>query len=113
MRVSATAFALARSSVACSLAQRLSKAQSVACWVGKNFVSQKMREAWVSGTCMPFICALVAKMGWRLAANPDSLWARVIRGKYFPNGSFWSADLKKGASWLWRSIFEGIIIAYI
>ena len=39
--------------------------------------------------------ALLAKQCWRLVSNPDSLWARVIKARYFPRCSFWEA--KKGA----------------
>lgn len=32
--------------------------------------------------------ALLAKQGWRLLANPNSYWARMFKGLYFPYSSF-------------------------
>jgi hypothetical protein len=32
--------------------------------------------------------AMLGKQGWHLLKHPDSLCARVIKGKYFPNGVF-------------------------
>lgn len=31
--------------------------------------------------------ALLAKLGWHLLQLPDTLWSRVIRGKYYRSGS--------------------------
>lgn len=28
---------------------------------------------------------ILAKLGWRLMTKPDSLWARILRGKYYDN----------------------------
>lgn len=38
---------------------------------------------------------------------PDSLCAKVLKGKYFPNGDFLSATKKKHSSATWRSILHG------
>lgn len=37
--------------------------------------------------------ALLAKQGWRLCSNAESLFARVFKAKYFPNGDFRSATV--------------------
>lgn len=39
--------------------------------------------------------------------NPEALWARVIKGIYFPDSHF--LEVKKGskASWCWISLLEG------
>ncbi|XP_068340019.1 uncharacterized protein [Pyrus communis] len=44
---------------------------------------------------------------WRLLTEPDSLWAQVIKARYFPHCSIW--DAKKGgrASWAWGSLLIG------
>ena len=51
--------------------------------------------------------ALLAKQGWRLLQQKEALWARVLKGLYFPHCSF--LDAKKGAraSWCWSSLMEG------
>ncbi|KAB2609074.1 hypothetical protein D8674_012242 [Pyrus ussuriensis x Pyrus communis] len=36
----------------------------------------------------------VSKECWRLITEPDSLWAKVIKARYFPHSSIW--DAKKG-----------------
>jgi hypothetical protein len=57
-----------------------------------------------------FNLALLAKQAWRLIQEPDSLCARVLRAKYFPSGDLLNAELKKGSSFTWQSIFAGIQI---
>ncbi|XP_062021220.1 uncharacterized mitochondrial protein AtMg00310-like [Rosa rugosa] len=51
--------------------------------------------------------ALLAKQCWRLLKNPDALWSRVLKARYFSNSSFLLA--KKGArpSWIWNSLLAG------
>lgn len=50
---------------------------------------------------------LLAKQCWRLIHDPNSLWAWVLKGRYFPNDSFLEA--KKGCrdSWAWASLLDG------
>jgi hypothetical protein len=51
--------------------------------------------------------AMLAKQGWRLMMHPESLCAKVLKGKYFPNGDFVSATRKKKSSETWRAILYG------
>ncbi|KAL6185530.1 hypothetical protein ACLB2K_041662 [Fragaria x ananassa] len=53
-----------------------------------------------------FNLALIAKQAWRLTNDPNSLWARVLKGRYYPNCCF--AVAKKGyrASLGWSSLLE-------
>jgi hypothetical protein len=51
--------------------------------------------------------ALLAKQAWRLVTAPESLCARVLRARYFSNGSFLEAACPKRASFTWRSILFG------
>ncbi|KAK2419793.1 hypothetical protein QL285_030613 [Trifolium repens] len=50
--------------------------------------------------------ALLAKQGWRIATQPDSLVARVMKAKYFPNCHFMKATLPNSCSYTWRSIMQ-------
>jgi hypothetical protein len=54
-----------------------------------------------------FNLSMLGKQGWRLMMNPDSLCARVLKGKYFPHGNFMTAGKKKNSSHTWRAIIAG------
>ncbi|XP_059310845.1 uncharacterized protein LOC132062256 [Lycium ferocissimum] len=54
-----------------------------------------------------FNMALLAKTAWRVLKNPDSLMAKVLKSKYFPNSSFMNAEVKGSSSWIWRSLMWG------
>lgn len=54
-----------------------------------------------------FNIAMLGKQGWRLLTNQSSLCARVLKGKYFPNGDFMTARNKRNSSHTWRSILAG------
>ena len=49
--------------------------------------------------------ALLAKQCWRLLTSPDSLAAKVISAKYYPNLSFMDVTLGTKPSFAWRSIY--------
>jgi hypothetical protein len=51
--------------------------------------------------------AMLGKQGWRLLMRPGSLCAKVMRGKYYPNGDFLTATKKWRSSEMWRSILHG------
>lgn len=55
-----------------------------------------------------FNLAMLAKQGWHIVQNPDSLCARVLKAKYFPNSSCLVARPREGISYTWRSILKGI-----
>ncbi|CAL8992566.1 unnamed protein product [Prunus brigantina] len=52
--------------------------------------------------------ALLASQGWRLLMYPNSLWAKILKDKYFPDGDVLNAKKGARASWGWSSILEGI-----
>jgi hypothetical protein len=54
-----------------------------------------------------FNLAMLARQGWRLLLDPDSLCAQVLKAKYYPDGNLLSATEKSGISYSWRSIVRG------
>ena len=50
---------------------------------------------------------MLAKQGWRLMQNVDSLVARVLKAKYYGNSNFMKAQLGTKPSYTWWSILEG------
>jgi ribonuclease HI len=54
-----------------------------------------------------FNIAMLGKQGWRLLTNPDSLCARVLRGKYYHDKECMKATKKKNMSHTWRAILVG------
>ncbi|XP_019170961.1 PREDICTED: uncharacterized protein LOC109166463 [Ipomoea nil] len=54
-----------------------------------------------------FNVALLAKQGWRLLTNPESLVARVFKARYYPTSSFYEATIGGNPSYAWRSIYAG------
>jgi hypothetical protein len=55
-----------------------------------------------------FNLAMLARQGWRMLTNPDSLCARVLKARYFPNCSILEANVSDGISYSWRSILKGV-----
>lgn len=51
-----------------------------------------------------FNLVLLAKEGWRLQMDYDSLVFKVLKAKYFPNSDFVHASLGNNPSYTWRSI---------
>ncbi|CAL1400065.1 unnamed protein product [Linum trigynum] len=51
--------------------------------------------------------ALLAKIGWRILQDPQSLLAQVYKGKYFPRGTFLQAQARSRPSWGWQSVLFG------
>lgn len=51
---------------------------------------------------------MLAKQGWRLLSNPNSLVARIYKAKYFPHSDGLNLKLGSNSSYAWRSIFNGL-----
>ena len=52
--------------------------------------------------------ALLARQAWRLVAYPDSLCARVLKAKYFPNGELIDTVFPSDSSPSWKGIEFGL-----
>ncbi|XP_021807498.1 uncharacterized protein LOC110751358 [Prunus avium] len=54
-----------------------------------------------------FNLALLAKQSWRILLNPNSLWVKILKGRYFPDCGFLHVELGSRPSWIWSSLLEG------
>ncbi|KAM1120649.1 hypothetical protein EV1_002321 [Malus domestica] len=54
-----------------------------------------------------FNMALLAKHVWRMVDNPDALWVRVLKARYFPRCDIFTATRGSRPSWAWTSLLEG------
>jgi hypothetical protein len=52
--------------------------------------------------------ALLARQAWRLLKEPDSLCARLLRAKYFPNGNLLDTAFIQNTSPSWQGIIHGL-----
>lgn len=55
-----------------------------------------------------FNLAMLARQAWRFLSNLDSLCARVLKAKYFPDGKLMEVRESPGISYSWRSIVRGV-----
>ncbi|KAA3464885.1 Ribonuclease H-like superfamily protein [Gossypium australe] len=53
-----------------------------------------------------FNVALLAKQGWSLLRNPNSLLARTLKARYFKDSDFLKSNLGRLPSLTWRSVWE-------
>lgn len=51
--------------------------------------------------------SFMAKMGWKLLTEPESLWASVLRGKFIQQTHFFDSQSSPQASYTWKSIQKG------
>lgn len=51
---------------------------------------------------------MLAQQGWRLRQDPTSLFAQVLKAKYYPNCDVLHETSKDGMSCTWQSILRGI-----
>jgi hypothetical protein len=49
---------------------------------------------------------LLAKQGWRIVQDPNSLVSQVLKAKYFPQGSFLLSEVGTRPSFVWRSLLS-------
>ena len=51
--------------------------------------------------------AMLAKLSWRLLHDDNSLFYRVFKARFFPNGTILGAKDSTSASYAWKSILKG------
>ena len=51
---------------------------------------------------------MLARQAWRILVNPESLCARVLKARYFPNGRLEDTVFTSNASQTWQSIVHGL-----
>ncbi|XVE95435.1 hypothetical protein REPUB_Repub02eG0096900 [Reevesia pubescens] len=51
--------------------------------------------------------AYLAKLGWHIVNDSQSLWVDILRSKYMKNDDFFTVRVKNTASYTWRSILRG------
>ena len=52
--------------------------------------------------------ALLAKQAWRLVVNPDSLCAKAVKAKYYPQGLILDIVFPLSASLPWQALMHGL-----
>ncbi|KAF5465302.1 hypothetical protein F2P56_015322 [Juglans regia] len=55
-----------------------------------------------------FNLALLAKQGWSILHNPNSLSAQILKQKYFPSSNLLEAKVGSRPSLVWRSMMAGL-----
>uniref|UniRef100_A0A2N9F8H0 Reverse transcriptase domain-containing protein n=1 Tax=Fagus sylvatica TaxID=28930 RepID=A0A2N9F8H0_FAGSY len=88
-----------------SVAQALPSGKSIG-KSGANSVGKKKMEGMGFRDLALFDQALLAKQGWRLMQNPNTLLHRVLKAKYFPDCTFMEAQIPSHASYSWRSLAQ-------
>jgi hypothetical protein len=51
---------------------------------------------------------MLALQSWRLVQQPDSLCARLLKARYWPDGNLWAVKEGPGMSYTWRSLVRGL-----
>lgn len=52
--------------------------------------------------------SMLPRQAWRMLKTPESLCARVLKARYFPQTSILDAKPAAGMSYSWRSILRGL-----
>jgi hypothetical protein len=76
----------------------------------KTLCTSKLRGGMGFRDLHAFNMALLAKQGWRLLHNPNSMLYRLYKAKYFPTGNLFQAKIGHNPSYAWRSIWNAMKI---
>lgn len=53
-----------------------------------------------------FNLSVLGKQAWKLVTEPQTLFSRIIKAKYFPSRSFLNAELGHNPSYTWKSLWS-------
>ncbi|XP_031120323.1 uncharacterized protein LOC116023462 [Ipomoea triloba] len=74
-------------------------------WLSWNRMSLSKSEGGIGFKNLhKFNVALLAKQGWRMLDNPESVVSRLYQSRYFNGKNFLEANLGTNPSYCWRSI---------
>ena len=54
-----------------------------------------------------FNLSLLVKQCWRILRNPEALWVRILKAKYFSSCHLFQAKAGTASSWIWSSLLKG------
>lgn len=54
--------------------------------------------------------SLIAKNGWRLFKQPKAVYAKTMKGKYYPNFNPFHATCNENSSWSWKEVYKGLML---
>jgi hypothetical protein len=78
-------------------------------WISWRKMAQSKKEGGLGFRDLHlFNHSMLARQVWRILTDPDSLCARVLRAKYFPNFSVLEAKNVRNMSYTWHSILKGV-----
>jgi hypothetical protein len=52
--------------------------------------------------------ALVARQAWRLLQKPNSICAKLMKARYYPNGNMFDTVFPKDSSQSWKGVEHGL-----
>ena len=83
--------------------------ESKIAWVSwKKMCKSKLNEGMAFRNLQAFNLVMLAKQGWRLILNPNSLVAQIYKARYHPHDDIFRAKLGSSPSYAWRSILNGL-----
>ena len=83
--------------------------ESKIAWVSwKKMCKSKLHGGMGFQNLQAFYLALLAKQGWQILTNPNSLAAWVDKAKYFPYDDILNSRIGSNPSYAWRSIHNSL-----
>ena len=80
-------------------------------WVSwKKMCKSKLFDGMGFRNLQAFNLALLAKQGWQILSNPNSLVSWVYKAKYFPHDDVLNSKKGSNLSYVWRSIHNNLKI---